>query len=79
MKKYLLLVIFSVSAFAYAQCTMCHNGGYQVNLNKYTPKEIEKMMIEYKTGEKTGNMMTDITRKMTEEEIKEASKKFGKK
>jgi len=78
MKKALLLVAFSISAFAYAQCTMCHNGGYQVNLNKYTPQEIEKMMMDYKNGKKSGNMMPDIARKMTEKEIKEASVKFGK-
>jgi len=79
MKKSLLLAIFSVSAFAYVQCTMCHNGGYQVNLKQYTPKQIEKIMMEYKNGKKIGNMMPDIARKMTKEEIEEAANKYGKK
>jgi len=78
MNKFLLLALFSVSVFANVQCIMCHNGSYQVNLAKYTPQEIEKMMLEYKKGEKIGDMMSSIARKMSVKEIKETSEKFGK-
>ena len=78
MKKLLVLAVLSASAFAYTNCASCHNGGYQANLNKYTPAEIEKMMHEYKAGKRNG-MMNSIVAGMSDADIKDAAKKFGKK
>ena len=79
MKKLLVLGVLAVSAFAYSNCAMCHNGGMQPKLDKFTPAEIEKMMHEFKSGKKAGTMMPGMAKAMSDADIKDAAKKYGKK
>ena len=78
MKKLAMLVLLSISVFAYTNCTACHNGGYKSKLNQYTPDEIATMMNQYKNAQRSG-MMSRIAKSMSEEELKEVSIRFGKK
>jgi len=78
MKKLLVLGTFIVAGFAYSNCAMCHNGGMAKKLDSMTSAEIVKKMKEYKAGQ--GNpMMVNIAKGMSDKEIEEAAKKFGKK
>ena len=76
MKK-ILLTLIGISAFAYTNCAMCHNGGYKSKLDKYTPQEIISMMQQFK--QQSMGTMARIAKSMSDEEIKEVSKKYGKK
>ena len=78
MKKLLALAAFGVMAFAYQDCAMCHNGGMAKKLDTMTPAQIEAKMKEYKAG-KGNPMMVNIAKQMSDKEIAEAAKKYGKK
>ena len=78
MKKLLVLSALAIAAFAYSDCAMCHNGGMAVKLDKLTPSEIVAKMKEYKAG-KGNPMMVNIAKGMSDKEIEEAAKKYGKK
>ena len=78
MKKLLVIAALGAMAFAYQDCAMCHNGGMAVSLNKLTPAEIVKKMKEFKAG-KGNPMMVNIAKGMSDKEIEEAAKKYGKK
>jgi len=78
MKKILVLGVIAAAAFAYTDCAMCHNGGMAEKLDKLTPEEIVAKMKEYKKG--NGNpMMVNIAKSMSDKEIEESAKKYGKK
>jgi len=72
MKKLVLFGLVVSGLFA-ANCTMCHNGSYQVKLDKFTPAQISKMM------KKAGMTMPGIAKSMSDEDIKKAAKLYGKK
>jgi len=78
MKKLLILGAFALAAFAYQDCAMCHNGGMAKKLDTMTPAEIVAKMKEYKAG-KGNPMMVNIAKAMSDKEIEEAAKKYGKK
>jgi len=78
MKKLLALAALGVMAFAYQDCAMCHNGGMAKKLDTMTPAQIEAKMKEFKAG-KGNPMMVNIAKQMSDKEIAEASKKYGKK
>ena len=78
MKKLLALAAFGVMAFAYQDCAMCHNGGMAKKLDTMTPAQIEAKMKEFKAG-KGNPMMVNIAKQMSDKEIAEAAKKYGKK
>ena len=78
MKKLLALLAVAGFSFAYQNCAMCHNGGMALKLDTMTPAEIIKKMKEYKAG-KGNPMMVNIAKSMSDKEIEEAAKKFGKK
>ena len=77
MKKLLIIGLLALSAFAYTNCAMCHNGGYKGKLNKYTPEQIESYMHQFKT--QSMGSMARIANSMSDEEIKDAAQKYGKK
>jgi len=78
MKKIAILFSLAALGFAYQNCAMCHNGGMAKNLSDLTPAEIEAKMKEFKAG--NGNpMMVNIAKGMSEADIKDSAKKFGKK
>ena len=74
MKKLSILGLLVVSSFGY-NCGMCHNGMYKDSLSNLTPKEIVKKMHEFK---KSNGTMADIAKKMSDEEIEEVAKEYGK-
>ena len=78
MKKLLLIGGFVAGLFAYQDCAMCHNGGMAVKLDTLTQAEIVKKMKEFKAG-KGNPMMVGIAQGMSDKEIEEAAKKYGKK
>jgi cytochrome c553 len=79
MKKVLLSLVIAGSAFAAQNCAMCHNGGFQSKLDKFTPAQIEKMMMEFKEGKKPGSTMPGMAKAMSAAEIKAVAQKYGKK
>ena len=78
MKKILSLISFGILAFAYQDCAMCHNGGMAKKLDTLTPAQIEAEMKAFKAG-KGNPMMVNIAKGMSDKEIKDAAKKYGKK
>jgi len=78
MKKLLLVASFGIFAFAYQNCAMCHNGGMAKKLDTLTPAEIVAKMKEFKAG-KGNPMMVGIAQGMSDKEIEEAAKEYGKK
>ena len=78
MKKLLLVLAGAGMAFAYTNCAMCHNGGMAKKLDTLTPAQIEAKVKEYKAG-KGNPMMVNIAKGMSEADIKDAAKKYGKK
>jgi cytochrome c553 len=78
MKKVIIASILAAAAFAYSDCAACHNGGMAIKLDKLTPAQIVKMMKEFKAG-KGNPMMVNIAKGMSDKEIEEAAKKYGKK
>jgi cytochrome c553 len=78
MKKLLVLGAIAAAAFAYTDCAMCHNGGMAQKLDTLTPAQIVKKMKEFKAG-KGNPMMVNIAKGMSDKEIEEAAKKYGKK
>ena len=78
MKKLLVIAAVAGLAFAYQDCATCHNGSMAAPLKKLTPAQIVAKMKAFKAG-KGNSMMVGIAQGMTEKEIKEAAKKYGKK
>ena len=78
MKKLLGILAIAGFSFAYPNCAMCHNGGMAKKLDTLTPAEIVKEMKEFKAG-KGNPMMQNIAKGMSDKEIEEAAKKYGKK
>ncbi|EDM23994.1 cytochrome C [Caminibacter mediatlanticus TB-2] len=78
MKKILGIIAISGLAFAYQNCAMCHNGSMAIKLDKLTPQEIIAKLKEFKAG-KGSPMMVNIAKGMSDKEIEEAAKKYGKK
>ncbi len=80
MKKLLAIIAFAGFAFAYPDCASCHNSGMMgaQKLDILTPAQIIEKMKEYKAG-KGNSMMVNIAKAMSDEEIKETAKKYGKK
>ncbi len=78
MKKIVLFSLIVSGLFA-ANCAMCHNGSYQVKLDKFTPEEITEMMIDFKNGKKAGMTMPAMAKSMSDEEIKKVAKEYGTK
>lgn len=78
MKKLLALAVLGVMAFAYQDCAMCHNGGMAKKLDTLTPAQIEAKMKEFKAG-KGNPMMVNIAKSLSDKDIADAAKKYGKK
>jgi cytochrome c553 len=78
MKKLLVIAAVAGFAFAYTDCAMCHNGSMATKLDKLTPAQIVQKMKEFKAG-KGNQTMVGIAQGMSEKEIEEAAKKYGKK
>ncbi len=76
MKKLSILGLLVVSALAYPSCGMCHNGMFQDSLSNLTPKEIITKMHEFKKS--NGTRMSSIAKEMTDKEIEEVAKEYGK-
>jgi cytochrome c553 len=80
MKKLLVLGLLTASAFAYMDCAMCHvKGGMATPLTKYTPAQINKMLHEIKANKLNAPSMTGIVSGMSDADMKDAAKKYGKK
>jgi cytochrome c553 len=77
MKKFLFVLILAVLGFAYPNCGMCHNGSVAVDLSKFSAEEIKKDLYAFKSGKMKHSMM-DFVKEMSDEEIEEAAKKYGK-
>jgi cytochrome c553 len=78
MKKIIIASIVAAGAFAYSNCAMCHNGGMAQKLDTLTPAQIIAKMKEFKAG-KGNPMMVNVAKGMSDKEIEEAAKKYGKK
>jgi cytochrome c553 len=78
MKKLIAMGVIAGAAFAYTNCAMCHNGGMAQKLDTLTPAQIIAKMKEFKAG-KGNPMMVNVAKGMTQKEIEEAAKKYGKK
>jgi len=78
MKKLLALISFGIFAFGYQNCAMCHNGGMAPKLDTLTPAEIIAKMKEFKAG-KGNPMMVGIAQGMSDDDVKDAANKYGKK
>jgi len=78
MKKLVLFGLMVSGLFA-TNCAMCHNGSYQVKLDKFTPQEITQMMMDFRNGKKAGMTMPGMAKSMSVEDIKKAAKEYGKK
>ena len=78
MKKLLTILSLAGLGFAYQNCAMCHNGGMAVKLDTLSQAEIVKKMKEYKAG-KGNPMMVNIAKAMSDADIEDAAKKYGKK
>ncbi len=78
MKKLLTLAAFGLMAFGYQDCAMCHNGGMAKKLDTLTPAQIEAKMKDFKAG-KGNPMMVNIAKAMSDKDITDAAKKYGKK
>ena len=77
--RYTLLFVgvCSVSLFgSIMNCGMCHNNNYYP-LDKYTPVQLEKKL--YDLRQNGYGTMSSIAKKLTPQEIKQVSKKYGKK
>ena len=78
MKKLFLISLIAGFAMASSNCVACHNGGMADKLDILTPQEIIEKMKEYKAG-KGNPMMVNIAKGMSDKEIEETAKKYGKK
>ncbi len=78
MKKLFVLAAFGLMAFAYQDCAMCHNGSMAKKLDTLTPAKIEAKMKDFKAG-KGNPMMVNVAKAMSDKEIADAAKKYGKK
>ena len=79
MKKLLTLAAFGVAVFAYQDCAMCHSGGMAKKLDTMTPAQIEAKMNEMKKTGKGNPMMVPIAKSMSDKDIVDSAKKYGKK
>ena len=77
MKKLLTVSLFAVLGFSYPNCGMCHNGSVAVDLKKFSAEEIKKDLYAFKSGKMKHSMM-NFVKEMSDEEIEEAAKKYGK-
>jgi len=74
MKKTLLIA--TIAGFAFAgnfNCGMCHNGQVASKLDNMTPAEIVKK------AKASNNPMMASVKNMSDKELMEAAKEFGKK
>ncbi|NPA12340.1 MAG: cytochrome C [Epsilonproteobacteria bacterium] len=78
MKKLAILGIIAGFAFAYQDCAMCHNGSMAAKLDTLKPADIVKKMKEFKAG-KGNPMMVNIAKAMSDKDIQDSAKKYGKK
>lgn len=78
MKKIVLFSLVVSGLFA-ANCAMCHNGSYQVKLDRFSPEQITQIMMDFKNGKKAGMTMPGIAKSMSDEEIKKVAKEYGTK
>jgi cytochrome c553 len=78
MKKIVLFSLVVSGLFA-ANCAMCHNGSYQVKLDRFSPEQITQIMMDFKSGKKAGMTMPGIAKSMSDEEIKKVAKEYGTK
>jgi cytochrome c553 len=78
MKKIVLFSLIVSGLFA-ANCAMCHNGSYQVKLDRFSPEQITQIMMDFKNGKKAGMTMPGIAKSMSDEEIKKVAKEYGTK
>jgi len=76
MRKIGLITLFLTGLFASSNCAMCHTSTYYP-LDKYTPEELESILLNFKKA--PYGTMGAIARQLTEEQIKEVSKKYGRK
>jgi cytochrome c553 len=74
MKKIFIVSLISSVSFAYTNCAMCHTSSYYP-LNKLTPKEISDKLYAFKKGYGT---MARIAKTMSDKDIKEVAKKYGR-
>jgi len=78
MKKLLLVSLIAGFVMANSNCAMCHNGNMANKLDILTPQEIIEKMKEYKAG-KGNPMMASIAKEMSDKEIEDVAKEYGKK
>jgi len=80
MKKLLAIMAFAGFAFAYPNCASCHDTGMMgaKKLDTLTPAQIIAKMKEFKAG-KGNSMMVNIAKSMSDKEIEESAKQYGKK
>jgi len=78
MKKLLLASLIGGFLMANSNCARCHDGGMANRLDVLTPQEIMEKMKAYKEG-KGNRMMVMIAQGMSDEEIEEVAKTYGKK
>jgi len=79
MKKLLVIALAAGFAFAYMECSMCHGQGKMAkDLSTMSPAQIVKKMKEYKAG-KGDATMVNVAKGMSDKEIEEVAKKYGKK
>ncbi|WP_456488275.1 c-type cytochrome [Caminibacter pacificus] len=77
MKKLLAVSLIAVLGFSYPNCGMCHNGSVAVDLKKFSAEEIKKDLYAFKSGKMKHSMM-NFVKKMSDTEIEEAAKKYGR-
>jgi cytochrome c553 len=70
--------VAAVAAFGMTNCATCHNGSMAAKLDTLTPAQIVAKMKEFKAGKGNATMVS-IAKSMTDKEIEEAAKKYGKK
>ena len=78
MKKLFLISLITGFVMANSNCATCHNGSMTSKLDVLTPQEIIEKMKEYKAG-KGNAMMVNIAKEMSDKEIEEVAKEYGKK
>jgi len=78
MRKVLLYISFGTLLLAYPRCTMCHDGGVGMKLDKLSAVEIKNDLLDFKIGKKKHSMMSFV-KNMSDKEIEDAARRYGKK